>query len=285
MSTPDHADWNTPSAIASYIANGSPSGSPGGVPLLHGQSDLETVSAGNLPGGGVAQQVASHINIGYELYISAQALTATLSAQLQLLITFFDTALGAAVDQVLVTFWPSNSVATKEQALIVRGPTRGNQVQYTLTNSDPSHGVNYQLILAQSGRVYSRDSVRPGNFPTSASVRSMPSHEVTSNLLAADFISGLAAGTTHTDQLPPYLGRAHVHWDSTSATTDCELVILANDDPATSLATGIVFDEQTGSTGNGDADIALPGIQCYLQIINHNAAAKNVRFGLTALDY
>lgn len=283
--TADYPDWADPQAVAAAIATGNPGGAPGGVPLLHGQSALFSQNPIALSPGGTFTQTVSHINIGYEVFAGFQGGPANPNSQCTLEVIFMDTNSGFIIDTVGYAFWPSDLGAPVAQQIIGKGPTRGNQMKLRVHNPAGVGTLQWQAVLLQSGRPYLWDTLRPLNFPNSASGRNAPSMDAEAGILAAHFKAALAAGTSQVDQLPPYSGKCHIHFDSASAAADCEVNVSAVDDTLTSLSSGIVYDQFTDGTGNRDADIVLPSAQCFITITNHNAANKDVRYIITETPY
>lgn len=257
-----------------------------GVPLLHGQSSLASVAGPTLltPGASVTGTL-SHINIGYEAFVSLQSSLVDVNAQASFELIFSDSASGDVVDRVAYVFWPSDQGITQFQQIYGKGPTRGNKIQFRLTNQGTNDPIQYQYLLTQSGRIYAYDLMRPLNAVQSSSGRGFPGTDVEVGILGSHTVTGLGTGASQVDQLPPYMGKCHIHFDSGSSAADCEVQISANDDSLHSLSSGIVYDQFTDSTGNRDADIVLPGTQCFITITNHNAAAKTVRYVVTETQY
>jgi len=285
MAALDHTDWAGPEAIASAIANGDPGGAPGGVPLLHGQSVLSVTGPTLLLPNNNVTATLTHINIGYELEVAIGSSIANVNAQCSVEILFIDQASGTVVDKIAYVFWPPDASTNNFITVYGKGPTRGNQMTLRITNQAGNNPIQYQYVFSQSGRPYAYDYMKPTLSPVSASGRNVPSADFQTGILAAHLVNALGAGATQTDQLPPYWGRAHIHWDSASNTNDCEVSVDASDDSLHALSIGRVFDQFTGASGNGDSDLMLPSTQCVLRIINHNAAAKNVAYVVTGEPY
>lgn len=282
----DWNDWQTPQATAALIASGTTAGTPGGAGIVHNQSALALQATGPLAPGGIASTMTlQHLAASWELYCSFQGLSINPNAQGTIELLFQDQASGLTVDRLAFVYWAADQAASNGQQIFARGPTRGNQVTVKVQNPASAGVLNMGYLLTQSGRPYAYDTMRPINAPNSASGRNVPSQDVETGILAAHLMSAIGAGVTVTDQLPPFMGRAHIHWDSGSAAADCEAAIIAGDDSLHPLTTGLIFDKFTDSTGNGDADIVLPGTQCFIQVTNHNAAAKTMHYTITSAEY
>lgn len=285
MTTPDFADFQMPSAIASSIANGTPGGAPGGVPLLHGSSQLgEAIRLAVTPSSAWNVQEPV-VNISYELYLDAICLLANTSAQMTVALTFSDQASGLILDTRTVTMWPAAFGASVPQTLLMRGPCVGNQVAVNVFNNGASGTVQVNGLLQQSGRIYPRHFVTSRNMVASASTRTLPDSDPQAGLLATNTYSAVASAGSKTDQLPPYQGRAYLAWHIGSGLADGEVQISAADDPEATINSGLVFDQYTDATGQGNQPIVLPGVQCFLTITNHNASSRILDYTLTSAEY
>lgn len=251
----------------------------------HSQTVVASIIGQVLPAGASVPTTQTVVNTGYELEMDCIAETVGATSQTEVLLQFTDSNTSLIVGQRRYTFWPAAQGSPSVQHVTGMGPTRGDTITVTVTNHSAVAAIGVNLVVTQSGRYHERDWFSATDFPASASGNTVPTSDQPSGILAANFYSAVASGATKTDQLPPYRGRIHVHWDSSSAAADCELTISALDDPTVTLATGAIFDQFTNSTGNADQELALPGAQCFLNIENHNAAAKNLRYLVLAIDY
>lgn len=305
MTEGDYPDWNTPYAhanamknaqlgvtteIAALVASGSPTGQPGGAPIVHNKQSMVIQANTGLAQGGTDNWAGSFLRSGYLLWLSADTTLPSQTSMFTVKLKFEDFASGDILEERWFSLWAGvqvNSGAPSGDCIVVgRGPTRGDRLLATVTNAAGTGILSYSLGVWETGAYPERDYVKHRVFAATSSGYNLPSSDIRSGILAANFFAGVATGTsTAKDQLPLYHGRALLHFDSASLTNDCDLTISALDDPNLTLATGVVFLGTTDVNGKANIEVSLPPVQCFLTMTNRNAAAKTLKYSLTALEY
>lgn len=305
MSEPDYPDWQTPYAhanamknaqlgvtteIAALVATGSPTGTPGGAPIVHNKQSLILQANAGLGQGRTDSWAGSFLRAGYQFWISADTTLPSATSMVTVKLKFEDFASGDILDEEWFSFWAglqvSSGAPSGDCIVVGRGATRGDRLLVDVKNAAGTGILSYSLAVFEAGTWQERDYQKHRVFAATSSGYNLPSSDIRHGILAANFFASQAANTsTAKDQLPLYHGRAMLHFDSASLTNDCDLTISALDDPDVTLATGVSFFGATDVNGKSNIEVSLPAVQCFLTMTNRNAAAKTLKYTLTALDY
>lgn len=221
MTAADYPDFQTPQAHATAIA-------ATGVPLLSLSNVIASNAAQTVTHGVIFQTGAKNIiQPSYEMSIEVKAATTPASPFIKVTLQWFDGASGALLDHD--DFWVPVSSPSFGPITLLRGTSKGTQVNLQLFDgsSNPDVSVNYALL--QSSRVFTRDvchwdnqGYAPGLVP-GYTLPTLPPDTTSLGLLDN---ATIAASSTNTYLFAP--------WDGL-----IEVVCQVNTGSAASLTTAI----------------------------------------------
>ena len=204
MTISDAPDWqNVGAQVASYIATGTITGAPGGVPLLNGDQLIHDVAA-NTVITTISALVLGPFNVEQLSYVGAFGYEAgSTGGQLNVLMQWYD-AVGNQVNTE--SFWFFAGSPTFPNVVTMQGPTRGNQLYITLT-AYTNNGTLTFFDIYQSSRIVDRHDWRSMIWSGSNLAGSIPGSDPPANFLAYCNAPALAAGTALTFLLPFFPAR------------------------------------------------------------------------------
>lgn len=256
-----------------------------GVPLFTKSNSLIDTGAQSIAAAAqFLSSLTSFSQIGYEIFISAVENTtvgATPLNTVSVTLTWVDSVSNKTVDTDTWRVFPGNGIGGSN-SYIGAGPTKGDKVQILITNLD-TVACTVQVILLQNSRVYARDDVRGApNVVTGQTLAAIM--DIPANFLGSRFVAALGAGATDVAVPAFFAGKVKLHWDSGSNAADCELILTA-ESLGGAAGGSVVYDKYCDGTGNGNDEFYLARTGYIVSIVNHNAAAKQVRWRATIGEY
>lgn len=275
--------------IAAYLASGSPTGTPGGVPLLTYRNSLVSQTSVALANATTVSFPSSGTlpvtQIGYDGLIELQAAGATtLLVNCEIIVTWYDS--GTVIDSQVYNVY-AGQASTTPHSIYIKGPTRGTEFSISFTNNSGTAITITSCQIFQNSRVYTCDLWRTitGVFMcgTSATL-SIAGYETSGNFIGVENGVAVAAGVTEAYVLPLYTGRVSIVGGTTSDTSDMQLYLSNSISPA--AVQGILFDSFSDGVGIIVPTVwGMPRDQCTLNLRNTNAAGKNLSAAILGLDY
>lgn len=171
-------------------------------------------------------------------------------------------------------------------AVTVTGPVRGARLTITFTNSASSGAnITFTYTLVQTARLAANDLCRtitaPGTTPPSL-VTWSGANNADSGILG-NAAPSIAAGSNAARGLNMYNGPVQLQANTASGTTDLTFTITVFDTSLAVNATNIL-QATSDSKGNVNLQFLLPMVQCFINLINHNAGAQNCTFLVTTAE-
>lgn len=266
--------------IAALLASGSPSGAPGGIPLI--SNSVALINQGN-----TLLTAASSTTLGpftvtgiaYEIMIGIQQLAAaSYASPVGITLNWFDSATGI---QTRSRTWWLPGVSTGFQQYVGHGMAKGNELEIVVANSDATNNARYEITCISSNRVYDRDDDWESlTFATPVS-GSKPNTDPFAGFLAEAAVSTLT-GATFNRNLPLYNGLVNVSWSTSSGLGDAFLTILCID-PNIPAADQTIYHAVTNAQGYNNAQ-NIPLNRCCHDVLiqNANGATQTVTFTINA---
>lgn len=145
----DYPDFQTPQAHATAIA-------ATGVPLLSLANVISQAGAQNVNAGSIFQTgVKNLLQPSYEMTIETKAASAPTTPFVKVTLQWFDSASGDLLDHD--DFWTPFSSPSFGPLTLLRGTSKGTQVNLQIFNGSPNPAVSVNYALLQSSRVFTRD--------------------------------------------------------------------------------------------------------------------------------
>ena len=266
---------------AALLATGSATGTPGGVPLLHGWDDI-AASAQAIPA--ASSVTLANLTFKKPGYI----------------VSFWGEYSGAngTIPFVLITFTWKNAAngdnLSQEQWIVPvtanggflptygKGPTKGATLSIKLTNFDPAQPVSMSYDISETTQHITRDDWRSATPIDVPGFTSAPGADPFALIEAAAQNLNINGNQTLTYQLPVYAGAVWITLEASIA-TGIQFAIEAQD-----YETGVtnVLYSVNPIPANYVSGLAyLPRMPCRLIIFNGNAGAENVTFSIMAQEY
>jgi hypothetical protein len=139
---------------------------------------------------------------GYEIGLTLQTNVAATLPGASVVLTWTDSVSGSVVSTEKWLLVASNAAA---QVYTGTGPTKGDTLSLTITNTDPVQNLTYSLTFTQNSRSYSRDDWRQTTtfaIPTQAST----GYDQSANILH-DASPSIVGGASSTHWFPIYAGK------------------------------------------------------------------------------
>jgi hypothetical protein len=273
-----HANSGVTSELAALLASGSPSGTPGGVPLLN--LDQQVTQQTTLVVGSTT--TLGPFSIDQPSYVGALSFVngAAGGASLTIFLNWTDGA-GNNVHVDAINLWAGTGASP--HIVMFEGPTRGTEVSITLTVSASSTLNFYDFY--QSSRIITKHQYRSNQWLASNVTGTVAGNGVPGNVVAVCNASGLAAGGTTTFLLPMYIGRVMIYIQTSSGTSDMQCILRNAADPSAVGDQSLLLMNSTSAGIGFQNDVFLPYTQCSFSLHNGNAATKNLFAVITGTDY
>ena len=239
-----------------------------GVPLLSGAQNL--LNAGNtvlLAGTSGSQGPFGITKIGYEIFFSVNCNNVSNSPFFTVTMTWSDTASNRVVS---VEQWDvCASAGGTFQQYCGTGPTKGDTLSITVTNTDTVNSMTYVMAFTQNSRVYTRDDWRqlsthtPPGFTNAAMSPGA--------LMLASTGASIAAGGTNIRLISLYAGEASLSISNGAQGLTFTITEIA--DPTIGLGSqgGLVYTNTVAANGNLNSQIQLPRSVCAMALTNQSA--------------
>ena len=252
-----------------------------GAPLLHGYSDLLSVSPSIAPGGSYSVFIPCSKN-GYSILLN-QGYSGTPGATpfLQVQMRWWNLAETADIGTMANWYVPILDSGVYGPCL-GGGPVRGPVMGLVLVNHDPAETVSAGLDVQETSLHIARDDIRQGNMFGSFAPNGFtmaPGADLGGLFLANCPVTTFAPGNT-TYYLPLYAGAAWLCGEGalSGLTFTIQPAYPANSGPlfsATLPASQPWLQEQ----------ITMPRVPCTVTIHNSNATSTNGSFTIAAQEY
>lgn len=216
-----HANVGVTTEVASLLATGSATGSPGGIPLLRLTNNLGNASNATIAAG-VTSTLLTTTTInqpGYEaeFMVSMPASSGTVPF-LKLIVVWTDSVSGLTVGQ-RTFFLTCGNGSTNALSFYIFGPARGNEISMTLTNLDASATATYSWTFNMTSHIYTADKIVQPSFATTApNGYTNPVGFPNAAVLLNSNPTILASAAT-SRLLPVYSGRATIMVNNSGSTT------------------------------------------------------------------
>lgn len=207
--------------------------------------------------------------IGYEVFFDIVSSQSAALSVCQIRFQWIDSASGLIIKQE--SWYVSAGAANAAHHQITgTGPSGGDQVQVIIANPAISTGtITVEYTLLQTPRIFSRSDWRSLQLGAASFTQSgvLTDFDVLTNTFPA--ISG---GGTTTRILPLYTGNVNLFLSTSSNTNDALIEVVAL--PTALVNTSTIFSGTTGASGLLETTIALPRVQCSVELFNNNAAQQ-----------
>lgn len=270
-----HANSGTTTEIAALLATGSPSGTPGGVPLVRLPGNLAQIASQALTTGGFTFYSGpvnqTSYEVGFDLSCSGTSCPVTVQ------VGWTPAGGGSIIITDIYTIYAGSN--TGGHVIQGRGPMKAGEMSLTMfaANNTSSCSVS-NFVLVQSSNIYDGDLWRTGPLLTALTIPGfvvVPDLNPWMGIVGETNLQALAAAGTYDAVLGFYTGRVSVCGHSTSAADDATWQLT---DP---LVTNGMIAEGPSNAGQGffspTGPIALCRNQMHIILTNGNAAAKSVR--------
>lgn len=266
-------------------------GTPGGIPVLRGTSQLGSGSARTLAGNGNAV-LLNNIPInqpGFEgmlqLNLPAGAGTYPFAT-----LTFFwtDSATGLQFGQKFFVLWSGNGPSNALQYYI-SGPCRGNLINLQLTNKDPNQTLTYTWAMNQTSHTHLVDRLMQVNYSASPPIGfTTGGGGPTAGLLFASQPT-VGPNSSAIRWCAAYNGRIKVSVDNTVQPNSVAVAICT---PANVSYYGDPYPPTTlmkitlGAGSQNTVDWCMPNGATYVQIFNQGTTGNTAAsVAITMVDY
>lgn len=269
----DYADFQTPQAHATAIA-------ATGAPLLSLSTVLINTSGTIASALGVVNQPAAGpvtVNqISYEMWLQlVESTNSTKSTAVWVTLNWFDAASGVQVAED--GWWILPGSVNNAHSIMLRGPSKGDQLQVTMTNYGTVN-VAYQIVVAQHSRTYDRDRIQ-SQFFTGFNGFTLASADSTALILDGDHPS-VTTTTPVQLVLPIWAGLAMLQCIGSGQPFTVTIISQAQ------AATGNQNIYQVLVAVNADVNLPvyMPRAQCVLNIANTGSATSSIRVSLIGCE-
>jgi hypothetical protein len=281
-----HANQGVTTELAALIASGSPSGTPGGVPLLTGNTALGSqtgVSLGfngfNTYGPFVVTQP------GYEMYVSLAYASSTPGGDpTTITLIWEDNATANHIESEQFDVFPGASTGNAH-IICFKGPSKASRILIQFNNTDSLSNVTMSYIFWQNSRVLPRSIGKTFQNPTmfAASTYFTGFGNVARNIIGSYTNAGLAGGNSEQVITSFYNGDVMLNLTS-GITVNPPLSIQGY--AVDSVGTGAPVYQATQQTDQGINDVvSLPRAQMVWIIKNNDASnAHLVNLSLVAKE-
>lgn len=275
----DYTDWQTPQAHADDISNT-------GVPLLSRPDNLINFTGTVASGATVTVGSNIHISkIGYEIALTFYAPAAAASIDTVQLI-WSDSVSGQVVVTDEWSFYAGSGPIANANIIRGTGQTKGDTLTVKVTQNVSTVTASFIIVMAQNSRIYSRDDWRTVAFGGVTGVTGANGDDMNNGIVVNMDAVAVAAGANVIAALPLYAGRVVINCTTTSGAADMTTIFLCNTGAFASLVDNQVVRGKADVNGNTlIIGAVLPRAQCLVQLINNNAAAKDLLCFVTAAEY
>lgn len=200
-------DWTTEQALASLIAGGSVSFTPGGVPLLHGYDTVQGPNATTaIPANSAAFSGGNFAKPGY--YISVSVTVANAGATIPfcaIQLLWQDASATVTLHQET---WVIPATSSGTHLVMGAGPVRGPHLSLKFTNLDPAFAMTATYTILETTQAQTRDDWRGLSGGTVPGF-TQPSQFIETGELIAVNAQAIGAATTVKVLLPLYCGTVY----------------------------------------------------------------------------
>jgi hypothetical protein len=285
-----NANQGVTTEIAALLASGSPSGAPGGVPLLHGYDLLinDTATAHlTIAAGATAFPTVALKKPGYLISIAGEMAASGTVPFLEVTPIWYDSNVGAAAGQGYSqeSWWVPMSDTVATMYTYGKGPTKGNELQLAIKNLS-SQSASVYLLLGETTQHIARDDWRSGVLTGVPGYTSAPNQNPLGLILAGGGPAGqiFTVSQQYIYLLPLYSGQAFIDFNGPG--TQSELTVAVADLNGNYMFSDVVGLGQGSNPGvNYRGTFYLPRQPCQLYIANAGPNAPNVFWGLTIVEY
>lgn len=283
-----HANTGVTTEIAALLATGSPSGTPGGVPLLHGYQLVANNSTWTAAASGsFFSPVNTLAGPAYQFAIRVTISSAAASVPFPRVVLSFLTAASSGVKVDEVDFYvPATSAGS--YWIYGAGPAPTPFVQVQIQNLDNTFTLSGQYLLGTSTLQRARHDWRSLPGGTVPGYNLPPVFNGNALLLGAS--PGVGTSVPANGQvsylLPLYAGQAIFNAQLNITPNPAALYQVLMPTGVLSANNVFVFELGTTATFLTSEPFALPRCPCILQITNNNGVSAIVyNWGLVALEY
>lgn len=274
------------SEIAALIGTGSPSGSPGGVPLTNLHNSLLNQNSTTLAPLTSTSTSVTFTQVGYEFIISLRMPAATTVPWIEVQLIWSDSATGLVLwmDNMKL---PAGNSSLGPNEFIGRGPAIGDTLQIQIGNADPAQTLTYFYSIFQISQNVAGYSTMRSNMPSGVGF-SVPGYTVPDFYDPAALILGarnpnIAAGATDNTLLPMHKGKARFYADTSSGAADLQVLLFVE---GIGVGSQRLLEQISNNQGFlGPTEIVLPGYPVQVGLTNNNAAAKTLRYMMMIEEY
>lgn len=290
MTTQDYPDWSPPAEqmleadygvtqqIAALIATGSPTGSPGGVPLLNGAKQAYIQQNHVVPSGLFSSPIVPLTAPGYFAHFEALANAASTNPFFGIEMRWLDPTANFIMGSEKWVI-PASSVAAGA-VVVGKGPIKGTQLEVLIDNFDPVNTMTIQALVLETTQYIARDdwrSIVHGSIP-GFTIRNS---DEPSLILVQQSALTFSAGVSRTVLMPLYAGQVAI--DVTLSAAENVLVEVLAVDPVIGSDT-LVFSNVSSALNQGPFIATLPRTPCKLVLTNNGAAATDITCGVVAVE-
>jgi hypothetical protein len=270
----DYPDWTVPQASANAVATT-------GVPLITLPNTLVNASYVINPGATSGPAFVTSNQPSYEVYLNAYESGSGSAGPLQITMQWSDVTGFIVVAEEIWYVWPG--VTNGAHYVNGKGPAKGGQLIVKLANMSSAMQYTVNLAVYARSHLYTRDDWRSTFYGTTSAPNAVAASDPPAGFLGNGSASIAAAGT-QTYELPLYSGPAYLYFDTSSATTDCQLQLTNSADVNVESAGTRLQRYQSGTLGTFAQQIWLPRFQTRVTLTNNNAAAKTCYFSLYTVE-
>jgi hypothetical protein len=248
--------------------------------LLLDQQASVTIAAGSSEVFGPYEITSPSYAIAVDGVCNAAATLPILNA----VVEWIDSATGLVVDQQ-TWYWLTTPQSPGDLCALTtgRGPTNADTVQITLNNFDPAKSVTIDYALWISSRIVTRHDWRMVTLNGLTLGYTEPLSNLQAGLPAWVAQLSLAANSSETWLCPLYSGQVQFTWQFGTATA--MTINISAPLPDQAAANQPQLYNPASPAQAGTAALFLPRCPVYVKISNGNAAAENVRWSMTVLEY
>src|SRR6185312_13102006 len=281
------ANQGVTTELAALIASGNPSGSPGGVPLIICATPLvQQAGAINLGPGSVTTLGPLTVGqIAYEIYLELQETVAgpiQIGEPVSVSLSWVDSTTGLQLGLETYNIIPASPSSAEPHTVHGRGPSRGDQLTITLTNTATVNVAALMNVL-ETSRVYSvalwQTFQSQGNLKFTGYTDTSfypPSKVIADSLLTVN------AGNTAQRILPFYTGQAKILIVAGAAAS---AVLIDTLDPLVSNLGQIFQIANLAANSRTYTDIMFGNSQCLVQLINSDTKQGTIGMEITAYPW
>lgn len=276
-----HANAAVTTEIAALLASGTIAGTPGGIPLLVFQNNLDKLTNRVIAHGAQYQSASFSINQpGFDFVLNVTIPAGNTTPDLQVDLIWTDTTTGVATLTTDRFYFPATQNGSNSFGGY--GKTKGNQLQVVMTNQDTAQSMTVNYGISQNSRIPARDDIRSVAFNGRGATATVDQDP---NSLALILVqTNVAANSSNSFALPFYSGRCKVISGPQAAAYRYQITAPAYGDAGV-LATAqtIVYDTNTlAATASVSDYFQAPRAGMVVRIFNNSAGVANINCSILA---